>query len=112
MNKLILILVILLVALQYRLWFGDGSLQHVQRLQREIDLNRTDLERIHERNTTLEAEVDDLKTGLEAVEERARSDLGMIRKGETYYQIVGTSSDQEASRSESSGRIVRFQTNH
>jgi cell division protein FtsB len=58
------------------------------RLQRQLDTQKTENEQLKERNRALEAEVKDLKQGLEAIEERSRSELGMIRKGETFYQIV------------------------
>lgn len=88
MRALIVILVLLLVVLQYRLWVGDGSLAEVWRLRQDIAEQRAENERLRTRNQELEAEVTDLKQGLEAVEERARSELGMVRDGETFYQIV------------------------
>lgn len=82
------LLVVLLVLLQYRLWVGDGSLAEVWDLYQQVELQRTENERLNERNQALEAEVKDLKQGLEAIEERAREELGMIRDGETFYQII------------------------
>ena len=82
------LLVVLLVLLQYRLWVGDGSLAEVWDLYQQVELQRTENERLSERNQALEAEVKDLKQGLEAIEERAREELGMIRDGETFYQII------------------------
>jgi len=84
-----LILMVLLGALQYRLWVGDGSLADLHRLDQSIGRQQHENAELRARNARLEADVVDLKTGLEAVEERARSELGMIRKGETFYQIVG-----------------------
>jgi cell division protein FtsB len=81
-------LVLLLMALQYRLWFGDGSLQEVWRLREEARSSRAELMQLHSRNQALAAEVADLKSGLDAIEERARADLGMIDKDETFYQFV------------------------
>ena len=78
----------LIVLLQYPLWFGSGGLAHLWQLQRQIAAQKTENAQFKERNAALEAEVLDLKTGLAAIEERARSDLGMIKKGETFYQIV------------------------
>lgn len=89
MNKLLALLVVLLIALQYRLWFGEGSARDVLRLRDEVALHESEIEALRERNRALEAEVLDLKRGLNAVEERARSELGMIREGETFYQLVG-----------------------
>ena len=88
MRWLIAILVIVLVLLQYRLWVGDGSLAEVWRLHQAVETQRTENQELLERNAALEAEVQDLKTGSEAIEERARSELGMIREGETFYQVV------------------------
>lgn len=82
------ILVIVLVLLQYRLWVGDGSLAEVWQLHRKVDEQKAENVRLEERNQTLDAEVKDLKQGQAAVEERAREELGMIRKGETFYQII------------------------
>jgi len=88
MKKLLILLVILLVYLQYSLWFGDGSLQDVWRLHKDVEQQREENAGLRERNEALEAEVLDLQQGLEAIEERAREDLGMIKKGETFYQVV------------------------
>lgn len=88
MKVLVTILVVLLLTLQYRLWVGDGSLAEVWQLRREIAAQEAENRRLLERNRVLEAEVQDLKKGVKAIEERARSELGMIRKDETFYQIV------------------------
>ncbi|VAX07962.1 Cell division protein DivIC (FtsB), stabilizes FtsL against RasP cleavage [hydrothermal vent metagenome] len=88
MRTVIVILLVLLVLLQYRLWVGEGSLAEVHNLQQEIAVQRQELDQLRQRNHALAAEVQDLKQGLEAIEERARSELGMIRKGETFYQII------------------------
>ncbi|WP_297528979.1 cell division protein FtsB [Thiohalobacter sp.] len=88
MRWLIALLVALLIYLQYRLWVGDGSLAEVWRLRGAVAEQRAENARLQERNQALDAEVRDLKEGLEAVEERARSELGMIREGEVFYQIV------------------------
>lgn len=78
----------ILVLLQYPLWFGSGGFLTLLQLQREIDHQRVENARLRERNQALEAEVADLKQGLAAIEERARSELGMVKKGETFYQVV------------------------
>jgi cell division protein FtsB len=88
MKKLLILLVILLVFLQYSLWFGDGSLQEVWRLHKDVEQQRQENAVLRERNEVLEAEVLDLQQGLEAIEEHAREDLGMIKKGETFYQVI------------------------
>ncbi|MDH3948869.1 MAG: cell division protein FtsB [Gammaproteobacteria bacterium] len=88
MRILVAILLILLLALQYDLWVGDGSLATVWHLQKEVDAQQLENTYLTERNETLAAEVKDLKTGLDAIEERARNDLGMVKEGETYIQVV------------------------
>ena len=81
-------LVIVLVLLQYRLWLGDGGMREVHRLRAEIEVQQEQNRELKERNRTLAAEVQDLKKGTVAIEERARTDLGMVRNGETFYQVV------------------------
>ena len=85
---LFVVLILLLAGLQYRLWVGDGSLAQVQDLQRQIAEQQGENERLLERNRILEAEVLELKKGMETVEERARHELGMVKEGETLYQIA------------------------
>ncbi len=85
---LLAILVILLVLLQYRLWFGEGSIPHVIQLKHQLQSQIDQNQKLQQRNQTLIAEVKDLKNGQHAVEERARNELGMIKKGETFYQVV------------------------
>lgn len=88
MRILIAVLLILLLSLQYKLWFGDGGLIKVWRLNETVEQQRADNQKLKERNQALEAEVRDLKQGLEAIEERARSELGMIKEDETFYQVI------------------------
>ncbi len=88
MRLLIGLLVLLLLALQFPLWPGKGGLLELRELRREVATQQAENERLRERNLALEAEVIDLKEGLEAVEERARSEMGMIRKGEVFYQVI------------------------
>jgi len=83
-----ILLGILLSALQYRLWFGDGGVMENHRLQARVAELQRRVQAQRERNQALEAEVWDLKHDLAAVEERARRDLGMIRPGETYVMLV------------------------
>ena len=78
----------LLLTLQYQLWLGEGSVRTLNRLELEVQAQRANNEGLEQRNTLVEIEVLDLKNGLEAVEERARSELGMIEKGETFYLLV------------------------
>lgn len=88
MRLLISILIVVFIMLQYRLWFGDGSLSEVVQLSHELELQKEKLQQLEERNRRLEAQVLDLQNGFDAYEEKARNDLGMIKKGETFYQIV------------------------
>lgn len=88
MKKLLLVLIFLLVYLQYRLWFGDGSLQDVWELHQEVEMQRHENIELRERNAALQAEVTDLQQGFDAIEEHAREDLGMVKKGETFYQVI------------------------
>lgn len=85
---LLLILLLMFAGLQYRLWFGEANLRQVWQLEEQIEQQRLENARLVERNTRLEAEVQDLKKGLAALEERARSELGMIREGETFFQLI------------------------
>lgn len=88
MKALIAILIFLLLILQYKLWFGDGNMREVWQLEATIEAQQAENKKLRDRNVALEAEVKDLKQGLEAVEERARSELGMIKKDETFYQVI------------------------
>ena len=80
--------VLLAVSLQARLWLGEGSLAEVWQLKKEIGHQQQENYQLSERNRRLAAEVKDLKQGLSAVEERARSQLGMVKEGETFYLII------------------------
>jgi cell division protein FtsB len=82
------ILFILLVNVQYHLWFGKGSYETLQVLQNSIKQQQQENAALKARNETLAAEVDDLKQGLDAIEARARKELGMIKPGEVFYEIV------------------------
>lgn len=88
MRILAIILCLLFIVLQYDLWLGEGSLATVWRLKQGITEQKVENEKIHQRNESLVAEVHDLKEGDSAIEERARNELGMIKKGETYIQVV------------------------
>ena len=78
----------LLVALQARLWLSEGGYREVWRLRQQVGEQSQQNQNLVLRNAVLEAEVADLKGGLAAAEERARTDLGMIGEGETFYQVV------------------------
>ncbi len=86
MKIVTIILFVMLLALQIRLWGGDGGVMEVMRLNAEVESQQSHVSKLSERNHLLEAEVQDLKNRLGALEERARTDLGMIKKNETFYQ--------------------------
>ena len=87
--RLILVLLLALLAwLQYRLWFGHGGAGEVQALSQQVQRQARDNGGLRQRNAEVAAEVEDLKSGEAAVEERARSELGMIKPGETFYRVV------------------------
>ncbi|MCC5856897.1 MAG: cell division protein FtsB [Ectothiorhodospiraceae bacterium] len=88
MRLLIVLLSGLLLLLQVQLWSQDGGLPQVWQLRGALAEQEARNERLRQRNAALEAEVRDLKDGLEALEERARSELGMIREGEVFYQVA------------------------
>lgn len=81
-------LVVLLGLLQFRLWVGEGSLAQLHALKQQKTEDQAEVERLRARNQALIAEVESLKRGLEAIEERARHDLGMIQKGELFLQVI------------------------
>jgi len=93
MKILIAVLVLMLIGLQYKLWFGDGSLSEVVQLTRELEIQKQKLSELEERNRILEAQVLDLQNGLDAFEEKARNDLGMIKQGETFIQLIPPQDD-------------------
>ncbi len=94
MKKIIAILIVLLVMLQYKIWLGDGGIPKILELQEELNLVQQQVDDLQERNRALDAEVMDLKKGLHAIEERARSELGMIGKDEIYYQVISSEADK------------------
>ncbi|MCP4336145.1 MAG: cell division protein FtsB [Gammaproteobacteria bacterium] len=93
MKILIIFLILVLIGLQYKLWFGDGSLSEVVQLSRELEIQKQKLQVLEERNRILEAQVLDLQNGLDAFEEKARNDLGMIKQGETFIQLIPAEGD-------------------
>lgn len=94
MRWILILIVIILIGLQYRLWFGQGSWEQIVSLNRELQQQRLFNQRLRARNQVIENEVRDLKSGLESVEERARSELGLIKEGETFYLLI----DQEKNK--------------
>jgi cell division protein FtsB len=85
---LIVVLLLLLAALQYRLWLGEGSLAEQHRLELQVEEQSHINSELKARNAVLEREVLELQTGNRGLEQRAREQLGLIREGETYYQLV------------------------
>ncbi len=90
MRWLTLTLVILITALQWPLWFGKGSWLRVWQLDKQLQEQRAVNQKLIARNAALDAEVRDLKQGTDAIEERARNELGMIRNGEVFFQLLGS----------------------
>ena len=88
MKIIAFVLLLLFVWLQYKIWLQDGGIPEVLQLQTEVDTVKVEVKKLKERNASLDAEVKDLKKGLHAIEERARSEMGMIKKGEIYYQVI------------------------
>jgi cell division protein FtsB len=84
-----LILAALILLLQYPLWLGKGSWLKVWDVDRQVDAQKKINQQTRQRNAVLDAEVRDLKQGTEAIEERARSELGMVKRDEVFFQIVG-----------------------
>ena len=88
MRSLLAILLMVLIALQVKMWFGEGGYRDVKRLGVRVEEQARENEVLAQRNRELQAEVDDLRQGLHAVEERARSELGMVKENEEFYQVV------------------------
>ena len=88
LRMLALILIALLALLQYRLWFGQGGASATASLQDKVERQGEENRGLQQRNEQLAAEVENLKSGESAAEERARSELGMIKPGETFYRVV------------------------
>jgi cell division protein FtsB len=85
---LTVLLLVMLAGLQYRLWIAEGGVAHTQRLKNERAARLLELDSLRARNAAMDAEIRDLKSGVAAIEARARSTLGMIRKNETFYFVV------------------------
>ena len=87
MRWLALVFVVLIVALQYPMWLGKGGWLQVRELEKQLAVQREANARLKARNERLDADVGDLKAGYEAIEERARSELGMVRQDEVFFQL-------------------------
>ena len=88
------VLFVLLILALWQWQFGDGGRQDLKKKQQQLDAQQAQIDELERRNDRLEAEVASLKTGLEAIEERARSELGMVKDGETFIQVVNPPEDQ------------------
>ena len=88
MRWILILLLIVVAGLQYRLWVGPGSWAQIVALENDIEQQQMTNQGLRERNKIVEVEVFDLKNGMDAVEERARRDLGLIKEGETFYMFV------------------------
>jgi len=88
MRSLLAMLLLVLIALQLKMWFGEGGYSDVKRLAVRVEEQARENEVLAQRNRELQAEVEDLRQGLHAVEERARSELGMVKENEEFYQVV------------------------
>ena len=93
MKTLSVALVALIALIQYPLWLGKGSWFRVWEVDQQIQSQRDKNAKLQTRNNILDAEVRDLKQGLDAIEERARSEMGMIKQDEIFFQIVGPRAD-------------------
>lgn len=95
MKLFVIFLVTVLVILQYQLWIDRQGMRKVIHLSDSIAQQNDINQRLYERNEVLAAEVEDLKSGYDAIEERARMELGMIRQGETFFQVIESPPDTE-----------------
>ena len=98
MRVLAFVLVTLIAALQYPLWFGKGGWMRVWELDRDLQTQVAANEKLRQRNGALEAEVRNLKSGYDAIEERARSELGMTRQDEIFYEVLNPSGQRRGAR--------------
>lgn len=96
MKPILAALFLIFVYLQCRLWIGDGSIAALVQLQDEIEKQAAENAHLQERNRLLTAEVYALKNDADAIEERARTDLGMIKKGETFFMVLQPASDKKS----------------
>ncbi len=88
MRFISIIMLSLIVLLQYRLWFGKHSIPDYRQMKQQVDWQYQQNEKLMQRNQLLKADIHDLSSGMEALEERARTELGLIRDGETFYRIL------------------------
>lgn len=102
MKIIILVLLVFFILLQHRLWFGKNSVPDYLSLESNIKQQRLDNDKLIKRNKVLYADTDDLKSGLDGIEERARNELGMIKENETFFRVVTPKNNQSTSYSNNS----------
>ena len=90
MRLITALLLLFLVLLQYRIWFGKNSVPDYLELKESVARQNELNNKLKQRNKLIYADIDDLKNGLQAVEERARNELGMIKDGETFFRVIPT----------------------
>ncbi len=83
-----ILLIALIIFIQYRLWFDAGGILAMQQLKKQLTLQTTENEQLKQRNDNLVLQIQNLQSNQDAIESRARQELGMIKKGETFYQLV------------------------
>ncbi|MFT6209063.1 MAG: cell division protein FtsB [Colwellia sp.] len=88
MRAITVLLLVFLMLLQHRLWFGKNSVPDYLALEQEVKREIADNDKLKQRNKLLYADTDDLKSGVEAIEERARNELGMIKENETFFRVI------------------------
>lgn len=88
MRIVILVLIVVFIMLQFKLWLGEGGVREVARLELRVETQQLKNDEMLQRNERLQAEVEDLRDRLDAVEERARNELGLIKPAEEFYQVV------------------------
>jgi|TARA_B110000967_G_C18736432_1_gene485345 cell division protein FtsB len=88
LRSLTVIFILLILLIQYPLWAGRGGWYNVIQLTSKYEVQKKINDELKKQNNALRAEVNDLKKGTDAIEERAREELGMIKKGETYFQVI------------------------
>jgi len=98
MRTFTVILLIIFGLLQYRLWFGKNSVPDYLSLKEDVERQQAVNDKLKHRNKLLYADTDDLKLGIEAIEERARNELGMIKEGETFFRLIPDSSQKNVNK--------------
>ena len=103
MRAVTVILFVLLILLQFKLWLGEGGFSELARLETRVEDQRRQNDDLLQRNAQLQAEVEDLRERLDAVEERARSELGLIKPDEKFYQVVPPSQANHSDENKGEG---------